>query len=128
MGQLEKFEENLQLALDKITCLEKDLFYFRNASNRHEAVIGEIREEEDRILTSIYKLKGKVQALEEYCADNREDNEEEEECEEEICPDCKEAHIKEVFEQEQQKLKIYVKTLGIALKELSKHLEDLERA
>ncbi len=169
---------------DRLNALEEELNYFRNASNRHEAVISEMREEivkndhkrchmnfelarvrvridhledyhcdcpidkeeneeEELKLTieafrkqnqdlyaEIIRLKGKLQAADAYIADCREneEEEEEEECEEEICPDCRENQIKEVFEQEQQKLKIYVKTLGIALKELSKHLEDLERA
>lgn len=126
-ARVDKIENDINQRLDhvenRVIVVDRDLNYFKNASNRHEAVIGEMRGD-------LCRLVDKVHHLEDYHCDCPIDKEEEdeEECEEDICPDCREQQIKEVFEQEQQKLKIYVKTLGVALKELSKHLEDLERS
>lgn len=132
--QVEANCERLFKDTDKITLIKRDLDYFKNASNRHEEILTEfkdtidsLRERNNGLSVEIIRLKARIIALEEYCADNRED-EEEEECEEEICPDCKATQIREEFDHQQQELKAYVRTLGAALKNVSQALEALERA
>ncbi len=123
---------------DRLNALERDVNYFKNASNRHEAILGErsndyyeFKEILNEALLDIHRLEAKVHHFEDYhcdCPLDKEEEQEEEECEEEICPDCRENQMKEEFERQKQELKSYVRALGAALKLVAQQLEDLERA